>query len=103
VGGRENDILVVIEKEKEKFGEALKEGVRYFEKLIAEKNKKNLPKVIQTQEAFFLYQSYGFPLELTEELAQQKGFEVDRKGFRKAKLEHQEVSRRGAERKFGGF
>ena len=54
-------------------------------------------------DAFHLYDTYGFPLELTEELAKEKRISVDSKGFHEAFEEHQEISRAGAEKKFGGI
>ncbi len=79
-------------KEEEKFEKTLERGLRQFEKL----------EKITGQDAFDLYQSYGFPLELTEELAREKGIKVDKDGFEKALKEHQKVSRKGAEHKFKG-
>ncbi|MDI6883156.1 MAG: alanine--tRNA ligase [Patescibacteria group bacterium] len=101
--GKENDILIVIQKEKERFLRVLSEGTRYFEKLISEKIQKRKAKVIEGKEAFFLYESYGFPLEMIQELSQEKDFEVDKIGFEKSFKKHQEISRVGAERKFGGI
>jgi alanyl-tRNA synthetase len=102
LSNKENDILVVIEREKEKFAKALKNGLRYFEKLISKKIQEGSPKVIEGEEAFFLYESYGFPLEMTQELAEERGFRVKKEDFFEAFKKHQEISRRGAERKFGG-
>jgi len=103
LANKENDILIVVEKEKEKFEGALKKGLKYFEKLIAKKLKENSPKVIEGKEAFFLYESYGFPLEMTQEIARDYGFTLKNKEeFSEAFRRHQEISRRGAERKFGG-
>jgi alanyl-tRNA synthetase len=103
IGGKENDVLVIIEKEKEKFQESLKSGMRYFEKLISKKTQENSPKVIEGKEAFFLYESYGFPLEMTQELAEERGFRVKKEDFFEAFKKHQEISRKGAEKKFGGL
>ncbi|MBZ9577771.1 alanine--tRNA ligase [Patescibacteria group bacterium] len=96
VKSNEADILTVIQNEEEKFEKTLERGLRKLEKLIS-KNKD-----ISGEEAFDLYQSYGFPLELTEELAEEKGFKVDKTGFEKAIEKHQEISRAGREKKFGG-
>lgn len=90
------DILTVIQKEEEKFEKTLERGLKEFKKLIS-KNKD-----LSKEEAFDLYQSYGFPLEFTQELAKEKGFKVDKKGFEEAIKKHQEISRAGAEKKFGG-
>jgi len=54
------------------------------------------------EEAFELFATYGFPLEMTCELARERGLEVDEVGFRRAFDEHQERSRKGAERRFAG-
>ena len=57
---------------------------------------------ISGQQAFDLYQSYGFPLELTVELATEKGLTVDLAGFQAEKEKHQALSREGAKQKFAG-
>ena len=91
---KEADILTVIQKEEEKFEKTLERGLKEFEKLIG--------KNITGEQLFNLYQSYGFPLELIEELAKEKGFKVDKKGFEEALKKHQEISRAGVKAKFGG-
>jgi len=94
----ETDILTVLEKEKEKFLKTLEKGLKQFDIMVS------VPKlkIIRGREAFDLYQSYGFPLELTKELAKEKGFEVDESEFNEEFKKHQEISRKGAEKKFGG-
>lgn len=89
------DILTIIQNEQEKFEKTLEKGLKQFEKLVKDKK-------ISGEEAFNLYQSYGFPLEFTEELAREQGLELDRTEFEKAIKKHQKVSRAGAEQKFGG-
>lgn len=59
-------------------------------------------KAISAQKAFDLYTTYGFPIELTEEIAAEKGLVVERTGFEKLMTEHREKSRLGAEQKFKG-
>ena len=93
---KQADILTAIQNEEEKFEKTLERGLKEFDKIIS-KNKD-----ITGKEAFNLYQSYGFPLELTGELAKEKGLKVDKKGFEKALEKHQEISRAGREAKFGG-
>ena len=93
---RENDILTVIQKEEEKFEKTLEKGLKQFEK-IAEKGE------ILGLEAFHLFDTYGFPLELTIELAKERNLKVDEKGFQEAFKKHREVSRAGVEKKFGGI
>jgi len=93
---KETDILTVIQKEEETFEKTLKRGLKEFERLI-NKNRK-----ITGKEAFDLYQNYGFPLELTEELLKEKGLKIERDSFDEAIKKHQEISRAGKEKKFGG-
>ncbi len=96
---KETDIITVWQKEEECFAKALDKGLTRLEKILKSKKEK----IITGKEAFDIYQSYGFPLELTEELVKEKDFEVDKEGFYQAQKEHQEISRRGAEKKFGGL
>jgi alanyl-tRNA synthetase len=90
------------EIEEKQFAATLTKGTREFEKLIAKVPAHIQKKVISGKNAFFLYETYGFPLELTEDMARENGFEVDREGFDKAYKKHQEMSRKGAEQKFKG-
>jgi len=99
----QTDIVTVIQGEVEKFKKTLEKGLGQLEKLIENKSKNQENKIISGQEAFDLYQSYGFPIELTEELARERGFFVDKKGFENEFKKHQEVSRASAEKKFGGI
>jgi len=96
VKSKEADILTVIQNEEEKFEKTLEKGLKQFEK-ITEKGQ------ISGINAFHLFDTYGFPLELTEELAKEKKIIVDKKGFEKAFEKHREISRAGAEKKFGGI
>lgn len=83
----ENRILSVLRTETEKFKETLDQGLKYFEK---------------NPDPFVLFTTYGFPFELTKELAQRKGIEIDEKDFQKRFEEHQMLSRAGVEQKFKG-
>lgn len=94
ISAKRNDIMETIKAEGEKFEKTLHLGLAIIEK----KNGKEM----SGEEAFDLYQTYGFPLELTQEIANEKGFSVDIEGFNKALEKHQEISRQGAEKKFGG-
>ncbi len=85
-------------KEEEKFGKALEEGLKEFNKVI----KYVQGGVFPGKTAFRLYDTYGFPLEMTQELASEMGFEVDVEGYNKAFSEHQKKSSQGAEQKFKG-
>ncbi len=94
---KQEEIITVIQKEEERFEKTLGRGLKEFEKIVGES------KEISGKEAFYLYESYGFPLELTEELAKERNVRVaGREEFKKALEEHQEISRAGAEKKFGG-
>ncbi len=91
------EILTVMQNEFEKFAKTIEKGMKEFEKLI-----KLGKDIIEGKEAFYLYETFGFPLELIEEMAREKGVKVDKAGFFEAQKRHQEISRRGAQRKFGG-
>jgi len=89
-------ILDELEKEEKKFKKTLETGLREFNKLI----KKGIK--ITGKEAFILFSSYGFPLEMTEELAQENRLRINKGEFEKEFKKHQELSRAGAEKKFKG-
>ncbi len=88
-------ILDELKKEQDKFKQTLEKGLNKFSKM-------SLDKKISGEEAFLLFQSYGFPIEMTEELATEKRIKVDKKGFDKEFQKHQELSRVGAEKRFKG-
>ena len=98
---RKENIKKVIIDEKDKFIKTLKNGEREFEK-VANRAKNSGKKVIETQAVFNLYETYGFPPEMTEELAKEQNLEVDMKDYQKLFKEHQEKSRLGSEQKFKG-
>ena len=95
---KKEDILTVIQKEEEKFSKTLVRGLKELKKVLGSKTEK----IISGNEAFYLYESYGFPMELTRELAKEKGFNIDESGWKIAFKRHQEISRAGALKKFGG-
>ncbi len=94
-------IFNALEKEEEKFSKTIEAGIKILEKKLFFLEKSNI-KELNAKGAFDLFQSYGFPLEMTIEICEEKGFRVDEKGFQKLLLEHQELSRKGAEQKFKG-
>ncbi|MCF7844649.1 MAG: alanine--tRNA ligase [Kiritimatiellales bacterium] len=94
---KEKEILDALSTEEQQFSKTLKEGVKHFEK-VAEQASKEIDGVT----AFHLYDTYGFPLELTQEMAKEKGLHVDVQGFEIAFTGHQEKSRAGAEQRFAG-
>ncbi len=85
-------ILQELGKEEKAFNKTLERGLKQFEK-IARDN-------INGKEAFDLYQSFGFPIEMTKELAKEKGIGVDENGFEQELEKHQELSRTAAAGKF---
>lgn len=89
-----NNIYNEIKKEEEKFEKTLDKGISKFESMV--KRKKSL----SGKNAFLLYQSYGFPIELTEELAKDKKIKVDKKGFEKEFEKHQKLSQTAAKGRF---
>jgi len=93
---RKEEIVEVIKKEEEKFEATLEKGLSVIEKMLSVK------KELTGEEVFDLYQSYGFPLELTEEIATEKGISINVDEFNIALEKHQSISRAGAEKKFGG-
>ena len=84
---KEKEILEVITKEDEKFRFTLEKGLKEFEK---------------GTDAFDLFQAYGFPIEMTIELAKEKGVVVDLNEYKEKMKKHQELSRAGSEQKFKG-
>lgn len=116
-------IVGAMEKEEEKFRHTLARGLKVFESIVVKVLPPPLtpPRAggeieeasppfqggarggsIAGKDAFDLYQSYGFPIEMTEELARERGLMVNRSGFEHELKQHQELSRKGAERKFHG-
>ncbi len=94
-------IKSVIIQEKDKFIKTLKNGEREFEK-VANKAKNAGNEVLDTEAVFNLYETYGFPPEMTEELAKEEGLKVDMSDYQKLFEEHQAKSRVGSEQKFKG-
>ena len=92
-------IKSVILEEKEKFVKTLVNGEREFQKEI---NKLKDTKKLSGKVVFKLYDTYGFPPEVTKELAKENGYEIDMKEFEELFKAHQEKSRAGSEQKFKG-
>ncbi|MDR2897575.1 MAG: alanine--tRNA ligase [Spirochaetaceae bacterium] len=95
-------ILDELAKEEAKFLETLKKGEAEFEKLLPNLMK-NPAKIIPGRVAFRLYDTFGFPVELTEELAAEHGLGINRDEFDEAFKKHQELSRAGAQAFKGGL
>lgn len=89
-------IIDTLQEEIKRFEKTIKRGLNFFEK-IAEKEK-----YIDGKNAFLLYQSYGFPLELIKEIAKERNIVVDEKGFKEEYKKHQEISRTASKGMFKG-
>lgn len=85
---------VTVQEEEKRFRETLSVGTKKFNKISGSE--------ISGKDAFTLFATYGFPIELTEELADEKGLKVDRAAFDKEMQKHRDLSRAGAEQKFKG-
>lgn len=91
-------ILKELSGEIERFSKTLENGLKELEKVL----KYVQGDTLNGKTAFRLYDTFGFPIEITEELAREKGFKVDIEGYEKASREHQLKSQAGAEQKFKG-
>ena len=89
-------VIEVLKNEKIKFNRTLEKGLREFEKVASKTN------TIDATQAFHLYDTYGFPIELTEEEAHERNMTVDVDGFKEKFREHQELSRTASAGKFKG-
>ncbi len=94
-------IMDELAKEEAKFLETLEKGEKEFEKMLPNLLK-NPQKIMSGRLAFKLYDTYGFPIELTEELAAEHGMRVNREEYDEAFKKHQELSRAGSEQLFKG-
>jgi alanyl-tRNA synthetase len=110
-------ITQAIETEETQFRKTLENGLKQFNKIslqihlhtkevdgkkVIDKNSATTKQAISAQNAFELFTTYGFPIELTEEIAAEKNLVVDKTGFEKLMDEHRALSRAGAEQKFKG-
>lgn len=91
-------VLKELSAEIERFSKTLENGLKELEKVL----KYVQGDTLNGKTAFRLYDTFGFPIEITEELAHEKGFKVDLEGYEKASREHQLKSQAGAEQKFKG-
>ncbi len=96
----EDRIVAELEAEKDKFAKTIEQGLKEFDKILS-----HLPanmSVFPGKTAFRLYDTFGFPIEMTQELAKERGLETDIAGYEKAFADHQALSKQGAEQKFKG-
>lgn len=94
----EAKVLEELAKEEEKFSKTLENGIKELEKVLT--YMKN--GVLNGKTAFRLYDTFGFPIEMTQEICKEKGYEVDLEGYKVAEAEHIKKSQAGAEQKFKG-
>lgn len=94
-GGAKGDPSSTIHEEEARFRKTLESGLREFTRLAKYGS-------LSADQAFVLFSTYGFPFEMTEELAKEQGIALDRDEFQKAMQRHQALSRAGAEQKFKG-
>ena len=98
---KREEVLAELTREEQKFLETLRKGEHEFEKLLPNLEK-NPARVIPGRVAFRLYDTYGFPIEITEELASEHDMSVDREGFEEAFRKHQEKSKADSAGSFKG-
>lgn len=106
LGENRDFILEELRKEHALFSRTLEEGLRkanrYLDSLGADPTGGRIGTMLSGELAFKLYDTYGFPIEFTAELARERGFSVDEEGFRQKFEEHQEKSRKASAGKFAG-
>lgn len=106
-------VKTVVREEKNKFNRTIENGLREFDKILAGFDRKEefmrktdpnfvVDRIITGKAAFNLYETYGFPIEMTEEIAKERGIKVDASNFKQLFKEHQEKSKQGSEQKFKG-
>jgi len=96
LSGQRLKIQQALADEEGRFRKTLASGIKEFERLLAKDGS------ISGEGAFILFTTYGFPVELTEELAHERGMAIDRRGFEEHMQAHRAQSRAGAEQKFKG-
>ena len=95
------NILTVIQEEEEKFGRTLTKGLKRFKNMVQEARIKK-QNILDSETVFHLYDTYGFPIELTVDMAKEENLEIDEVAVQEKFKKHQEISRAGAQKKFGG-
>ena len=95
------DILKVIKNEEDKFNQTLSKGLKRFKDIVEEARTKK-QNILDPETVFHLYDTYGFPLELTADMAEEENLKIDQNAVQQEFKKHQEISRAGAQNKFGG-
>ncbi|WGK68161.1 alanine--tRNA ligase [Candidatus Haliotispira prima] len=99
---RKDFILSEITREEERFIQTLHKGEQELQRVLQQIRNRSQEAILPGRLAFKLYDTYGFPLELTEEIIAEAGLKVDHEGFQKAFDKHREASRKGADKVFKG-
>ncbi|PIP67297.1 MAG: alanine--tRNA ligase [Parcubacteria group bacterium CG11_big_fil_rev_8_21_14_0_20_41_14] len=100
VQNKKDSIIQELNQEEEKFTKTLERGLKQFKDLVSKEGMSD--QVISGKDAFDLFQSFGFPLEMTKELAKEQNLSVDDKEFYEEFNKHQELSRTATEGRFKG-
>ncbi len=111
IKSKEAEIMTVIQNEGERFEKTLEKGLKVFEEKVFGKKPDRYGKVgvaydqsiLYGNDAFNLYQTYGFPPELMKEICRERNVQFDEEGFEIALEKHREISRAGVKKKFGGI
>ena len=100
---KSGEIKQIIEEELNRFSETLQNGLKEFKHIVeTHSNGELFDRTLASYAVFTLYTSYGFPIELIEEMAKERGLDVDPVAFQRDMKKHQEISRAGSEQKFKG-
>jgi len=111
VKSNQNNVLKIVKNEEEKFEKTLEKGLKVFEKKVFGREPDKYvrigvvhdQRILYGNDAFDLYQTYGFPPEFMKEICRERNVQFENSGFQQALRKHQEISRAGAEKKFGGI
>jgi len=93
---RQNDVEKIIEEEEIKFRKTLKKGLKEFERIVEH------AETVTGKDAFVLFSTYGFPMEMTEELAEEKNISIDKEQYAREFQKHRDLSRTASAGKFKG-
>ncbi len=108
---KENDIITIVQKEEEKFAKTLEEGLKQFSKFVMSKEPQDKygrmgvahdQEFLYGKDAFYLYQTFGFPKELMQEICKEKNIGFDEEGFEEEFKKHQDLSRTASAGLFKG-
>ncbi|MEN9649562.1 MAG: hypothetical protein RL094_529 [Candidatus Parcubacteria bacterium] len=102
IARQKETIKIAIDKEEQKFRNTLSHGLKEFEKALKQTADAGKPGTLSGKDAFVLFSTYGFPIEMTREMAKERNVTIDNAEFEEEMKKHVELSRSGAEAKFKG-